>query len=192
MTTKDFVPYQTLCGDITQEFAAISRRINEIEQTLLSISRQDIAKLIRDIQNNEKEKLQLVRKSSGNNCFFFLLIILSTQHVSIYSVFQHYASFNPSTPSFHYRPRFSLSLTQKIWSKKRTNKQTAEDQILRKEYYIDQEETEDFEESGYKDPVLEHNIKLKRARLNQIVQNINDSLEELKEIKYDIEQPEEE
>jgi len=59
LATNTFEQFQQLTQTITVEFVSISNKIREIENDLNILKRSDLANIIRDIQNNEKEKLRL-------------------------------------------------------------------------------------------------------------------------------------
>ncbi|KAG7549529.1 Required for excision 1-B domain-containing protein [Arabidopsis thaliana x Arabidopsis arenosa] len=54
--------YQTLCSEITTEFSECSKQVREMESQFLNpqVGRSDLAKLLSDIQTQEKQKLHLV------------------------------------------------------------------------------------------------------------------------------------
>eukprot|EP01114_Cavostelium_apophysatum_P017201 TRINITY_DN5052_c0_g2_i1.p1 TRINITY_DN5052_c0_g2~~TRINITY_DN5052_c0_g2_i1.p1 ORF type:complete len:146 (-),score=42.53 TRINITY_DN5052_c0_g2_i1:205-642(-) len=108
---KDFSAYDEKVRHITAEFAQISKQIISTEQQLRDQHANSAANLIRLIQENEKEKLQL----------------------------------------------------------------TIAQQIMKKENLVDQE--------GEYDPLYEHQLKLKSQKLNEIILNINDALEEIRELR---------
>lgn len=67
--------YQSICGIVTDGFQEVSQQIQAIERQLRdTYSREDLAQLIRRVQESEREKLKLVRcdplafsvKISGN------------------------------------------------------------------------------------------------------------------------------
>ncbi|KAG7549527.1 Required for excision 1-B domain-containing protein [Arabidopsis thaliana x Arabidopsis arenosa] len=53
--------YQTLCSEITTEFSECSKLVREMESQFLNpqVGRADLAQLLSDIQNQEKQKLHL-------------------------------------------------------------------------------------------------------------------------------------
>ncbi|KAG7554136.1 Required for excision 1-B domain-containing protein [Arabidopsis suecica] len=53
--------YQTLCSEITTEFSECSKQVREMESQFLNpqVGRSDLAKLLSDIQTQEKQKLHL-------------------------------------------------------------------------------------------------------------------------------------
>jgi len=59
LETGAFPQYQQLTQNITAEFVKISNKIREIESELHTHNKHDLANIIRQIQNNEKEKLRL-------------------------------------------------------------------------------------------------------------------------------------
>ncbi|CAE6086737.1 unnamed protein product [Arabidopsis arenosa] len=59
--------YQTLCSEITTEFSECSKQVREMESQFLNpqVGRSDLAKLLSDIQTQEKQKLHMVLKKAG-------------------------------------------------------------------------------------------------------------------------------
>ncbi|CAO2833071.1 unnamed protein product [Amaranthus hypochondriacus] len=55
--------YQQLCNEITVEFSDCSKQVRELESQFLKPDcfRDDLAKLLRAVQEQEKQKLELVR-----------------------------------------------------------------------------------------------------------------------------------
>ena len=59
----DFLTYRQVVHNCTEEFSRISKRVIAIEEQFQGAHHNDeIAKLIRKLQENEQTKLQLVRK----------------------------------------------------------------------------------------------------------------------------------
>ncbi|XP_065834832.1 required for excision 1-B domain-containing protein-like [Oscarella lobularis] len=60
---RDFVTYRQLVNDVTQEFNKISRQIRAAETELTKSGQSDIALLVRNLQEEEKRKLELTARS---------------------------------------------------------------------------------------------------------------------------------
>jgi hypothetical protein len=113
----------------------MNRKTSQYRKTFIKQDRQDLANMVRSIQNSERDKLQVVfnnfERKNGHS------------HIS-----------------------FPLK--------------TAEYQLLKKEYTIDREEEYD--------PILIQSIDDRRRALNTLVTNINEVLEELKGMKYELQE----
>ena len=73
LRSDDFKNYQALGARITQSFAKLSAQINQIEASLRSRSMVEQADLVREIQEQEKRKLQLV-SSKQQPCHRYVVL----------------------------------------------------------------------------------------------------------------------
>mmetsp|Transcript_5264 Transcript_5264/g.8313 ORF Transcript_5264/g.8313 Transcript_5264/m.8313 type:complete len:128 (-) Transcript_5264:321-704(-) len=69
---RDVKTYQSSCKSITKKFKAIGDDILKIEKELIELKRNEWAAHIRQIQDNEKAKLQLVTISTMLNSFMMM------------------------------------------------------------------------------------------------------------------------
>ena len=75
---RDFVTYRQLVNDVTQEFNKISRQIRVAETELTKSGQSDIAQLVRNLQEEEKRKLELVKSISITFLYFHRVLIIQT------------------------------------------------------------------------------------------------------------------
>jgi DNA repair REX1-B len=77
--------YQSICGIVTDGFQEVSQQIQTIERQLRdTYSREELAQLIRRVQESEREKLKMVRYDP------FLLLAFYTKIATLYNSNHHH------------------------------------------------------------------------------------------------------